>query len=164
MNRAVLRAAMLCSGLGALIAAGLPTVAASASGAMVTQTSTLSVDSANSAVIDVGTINSQFASITITATGTTTWCNNSPDPACTSDPSGNNNYGYTPYPDGTAPLLPTGALVAKIGVNGAWVVVGDSYTATSPVPADVYVAYNDDVFFDNSGSYALTVTRVKPAS
>lgn len=164
MNRAVLRAVLLCTGLGALMAAALPAVSASASGAMVTQISTLSIDSANPTVIDIGTINSQFSSITVAATGTTTWCNDSPTPPCTSDPSGNNNYGYTPSPDGTAPDLRTGALIAKVGLNGTWVIVGSSYTATSSVPADVYVAYNDNVFFDNSGSYALTITRVKPAS
>ena len=131
---------------------------------MVVQVSTVSVDSTSSAIIDVGTLNSQFSSITITATGITTWCTNNPYPPCTSDPAGNNNYGYTPIPGGTAPDLPTGALIAKVGVNGTWSVVNGSYVATSPTPTDVYVAYNDNVFYDNSGSYTLTVTRLKPAT
>ncbi|MDQ1680759.1 MAG: hypothetical protein QOI42_1618, partial [Frankiaceae bacterium] len=34
----------------------------------------------------------------------------------------------------------------------------------SSVVADLYLAYDDDVYPDNSGSYNLTVTRVKPAA
>jgi hypothetical protein len=164
-HRRLLKVGLVCTGIVTIVGGStLVASSAAASGAMVTQVSTVTVDSANPAVIDVGTLNSQFSSITITATGVTTWCNNSPWPPCTSDPAGNNNYGYTPYPTGTAPNLHTGALIAKVGVNGTWSVVNGSYVATSPVPTDVYVAYNDDVFWDNTGSYALTVTRLKPAS
>lgn len=164
MDRRVLKVGIACGALAAIAGSVAAAAPASASGAMVVQVSTVNVDSANPAVIDVGTLNSQFSSITINATGTTTWCVNSPYPPCTSDPAGNNNYGYTPVPGGTAPDLPTGALIVKVGVNGTWFIAGGSYVATSPVPADVYVAYNDNIFWDNSGSYSLTVTRLKPAS
>lgn len=163
MNQRLIRGFITCAALGTAIAAALPADIASASGAAVTQISSVSVNAADSAVIDIGTINSQFSTITVSASGTTVWCSNSPNPPCTSDPDGDNNYGFTPSA-GTAPNLPTGALIGKVGVNGSWFVVGSSYTATSAVPADLYVAYNDDVFTDNSGRYTLTVTRVKPAA
>jgi hypothetical protein len=160
LTAAISAAAMTASAVALTAAAP-----AFASGATVTQVSTLTVNASDPTIVDVGTINSQFASITVAATGTTVWCNNNPYPPCVSDPSGALFYGsaYDPV-GGPAPWLPVGALIAKVGVNGSWVLVGASYTFSSGVVADVYVAYNDDVFYDNSGSYALTVTRVKPAS
>jgi hypothetical protein len=157
----LLTAALIAGGAGATIAAGAP---AFASGAMVTQVSTVTVNAADPTVIDVGTINSQFTSITVHATGTTLWCNDNPNPPCVSDPTGSLYYSFPLGPNATAPGFLTGALVGKIGQNGNWFLVGNSYTATSPVVEHLYLAYDDDVFSDNTGSYSVTVTRVKPAS
>ncbi|HEX4862766.1 MAG TPA: hypothetical protein VFV02_01765 [Acidimicrobiales bacterium] len=158
------RLAFTATSLAALGAVIVPAAtSASASGAMVTQIATTTLPS-DGTVIDVGTINSQFSSITIDASGSTTWCNNNPNPACTSTPAGADNYSFTLGSGAPLPGVTVGTLIAKVGVNGQWFVVGDHDTVTSTSVADVYVTYDDDVYWDNSGSYNLTITRVKPAS
>ena len=157
-----------CYALAALVAVSMGAVVvvaeapASASGATVTQISTVTLSS-GATVVDVGTINSQFSSITVDASGVTTWCNDNPNPPCTSTPDGAQYYGFTLGPLAPLPGVTVGTLIAKIGVNGSWFVIGSHFTATSAVVADLYVAYDDDIYWDNTGSYSLTVTRVKPA-
>jgi len=145
-----------------LVTTGLAATPAFASGAGVTQVSTVTVNASDPTVIDVGTINSQFRTISIDASGQTFWCTD--NPYCYSDPTGTTNpYHFGPA-GGPAPDLPVGTLLVKVGSDGSWNAYTPGDVLTSASPADVYVTYNDDVFSDNSGSYSLTITRVKPAS
>lgn len=126
------------------------------------QLSIATVDSATPAAVYIGTVNSQH-SITFTASGDTTWCNNSPWPPCTSNPTGPDWYPYNTWalgPNATAPGYSVGSLIYRVGDNGPWeqyegpVTVGPTRTGMP-----VYVAYDDDVFFDNTGTYTVSVTR-----
>lgn len=146
-----------------LVASSFIGTAAFGSGAMVTQISTVTLGSGPE-IVDVGTINSQFTSITVDATGETTWCNDNPSPPCTSDPNGALHYDFTLGGGAPLPGQTVGTVIGKIGVNGTWFPMGSHYVATSDEVANLYVAYDDDVYGDNSGSYTLTVTRVKPAA
>lgn len=126
------------------------------------QLSTVTVDSANPAPVWIGTINSQH-SVTFTASGDTTWCNNFPWPPCTSNPTGPDWYPYNTWqegPNATAPGYSVGALIYKVGEAGAWQqYTGPVTLGPTPTGNDVYVAYNDDVFWDNTGTYEVDVTR-----
>jgi hypothetical protein len=55
-----------------------------------------------------------------------------------------------------------GLLIARIG-SGPWFQVGASDSFTAPASGTLVLAYNDDIYSDNTGSYTATVT-VSPSS
>ena len=121
--------------------------------------STTSVPATNTTPIQVGTVD-QFKSLTLTATGTTAFCNNAPQ-CFNITPNGG------PFACGSAGSCPlnsalVGALIYKVG-DGPWQFAGSgpvTVTTTSPTSLPVYVLYNDvfGTYYDNSGSYTVTAT------
>ena len=121
--------------------------------------STTSVPATNTTPIQVGTVD-QFNSLTLTATGTTAFCNNAPQ-CFNITPDGG------PFACGAAGSCPlnsalVGALIYKVG-DGPWQFAGSgpvTVTTTSPTSLPVYVLYNDvfGTYYDNSGSYTVTAT------
>jgi hypothetical protein len=158
--------------LTAVAIAGMAAPAAFAGGDSVTQTSQVTVSSTSPKIYDVGTLNRQFTSITLTASGITRWCGD-PNQTCYTDAYGrgtdafgnnpNPNVGHNPDQPAYLPNVHVGTIAYKVGPSGPWkpLTVG-GVTITSATPAHVFVAYNDDGYADNSGSYVLTVTRAKP--
>jgi hypothetical protein len=56
------------------------------------------------------------------------------------------------------PAAAAGALVAKVGPNGAsFPIGGDQVTVTMPVNGVLYLGINDDGFADNKGNYQVIV-------
>ncbi|MBK8188078.1 MAG: hypothetical protein IPK77_12995 [Cellvibrio sp.] len=58
---------------------------------------------------------------------------------------------------------PVGALMVKIGVNGRWLMVGDSYTLVADRDGELFFAVNDKVtdqeMNDNTGYYEVNISN-----
>ncbi|GAC1588702.1 MAG: hypothetical protein NVS3B21_04700 [Acidimicrobiales bacterium] len=160
----LLAAATIAASAATALAAPTPAIAAEAPPSKTaTYTLNTALDPSKSTPLDIGVVNSQF-SLTLTASGTAFWCNDNKG-KCVSGPAG----AYETCNQAQAGLCPLqnedlGALAYKIGEDGAWKFAGPGpVVISSPTGAHVYVAYNDvyGAYSDNTGSYALTVTRTK---
>lgn len=158
------KALALSAAAGSAVALSVTGAPAFASGAPVTQTTTYTVNAASETPVDVGTINSQFTSITLTAAGTAWFA----DGAYTTPNSDWFLCGAaTANPDlCPAPDAPVGELLYRVGTSGPWLPAGTGpVNVTSDSVQDVYVLYNDvsgTYAKDNGGSYTVTATRTKP--
>ena len=147
---------VFASVLGLIVAA---VVGAPSAVALPASTSTI-VAASDPTPTQVGTVD-EFISLTLTATGTTAFCNNAPQ--CYGvGPNGGpfvcSTAGTCPYPNADV-----GALIYKVGMNGAWQFAGTGpvvVTSSSPTQVPVYALYDDVVgtYGDNSGSYTVTAT------
>lgn len=70
---------------------------------------------------------------------------------------GSVNCGPKDDPNATLAGAAIGLLIAKIGA-GPWFAVGTGKTVTAGSSGYVYLAYNDSIYSDNTGSYSATVT------
>jgi hypothetical protein len=93
-------------------------------------------------------------SVTVTAAGT--FC---PGTGSCFGPGGDASVDTTHsgYGGFVAPGAPAWGLVARVGA-GAWVQVGDGPTTLSGT-GELVFAVNDDLFWDNAGSFTVTVVR-----
>lgn len=67
------------------------------------------------------------------------------------------NCGPKDDPNATLPGAAIGLLIARIG-SGSWFAVGTGSTiARAAASGEVYLAYNDSVYSDNTGSYSATI-------
>lgn len=143
--------------------AGAGSPAFAAGGGTATQAASAVTIPANSATpVDVGTVNSQF-SITVTAQGQAMWAQDC-GAACTTGPDGTTQLGgaLTGVTGALAPDLPIGTLIGRLGTDGPWFKIGAGGTIPAQMTsADLYLAYNDSYFADNSGGYTATVERTK---
>lgn len=137
-----------------------------ASGAPVSQTTTFTANANSETPVDIGTINSQFATIMFSATGTASFDGrhffgpNGGYGLCSAG-AANLNLSPTLCP---APAVNLGALLYRVGTTGPWLSYNSiGISLTSPTVADVYVLYNDvsGYYGDNSGFFTLSVMRMK---
>jgi hypothetical protein len=149
---------MAAIGLTIAFAGAGVTVANAAAGGAVTQSSTVSVDSTSASPVSVGTVNSQF-SIKLAANDGTTSCG----VACnTTYTAGVEAATMTcPPSDCTLPGAGFGAVIYRVN-RGPWTELTNTTTISGQAQVgQVELAYNDDDFTNNSGSYTVTVTRTK---
>ena len=76
---------------------------------------------------------------------------------------GSFNCGPKDDPNATLPGAAIGLLIARIG-SGAWFAVGTGTSVTAGGSGDIYLAYNDTAYSDNTGSYSATVTITSSGS
>ena len=57
-----------------------------------------------------------------------------------------------------APGINCYSLIGRIGTNGVVFLVGPSFQLRSPVAGELYLGFNDDVYWDNGGEFDATVT------
>jgi len=97
--------------------------------------------------------------VTITGSGTTS-CGGGPN-NCVFNADGilldNNTGPYTADDTFLAPGLPTMSLVARVGTEGPWTLIGEGPTTLSG-SGDVYFAVNDNYFPDNAGGFVATIS------
>ncbi len=53
---------------------------------------------------------------------------------------------------------PVGALIGKVGPNGKYFFIGAGNQLFMPQSGQLYMCYNDSIFYDNTGYYRVTVT------
>lgn len=123
------------------------------------QMSTVTVDAKSSAPVDLPTLSANISETITVSKGkaeTTRWC----APGCQTtytDGVESTNLGFVGgSPTTTAPGKQVGAVLYRIG-KGPWVEIDRPVTITGAGP--VQLAYNDNEFSDNSGSYTVTVER-----
>lgn len=87
---------------------------------------------------------------TITTTGSWDWTTGT---STTAD-----GRGDPAVPGALLPGASAFSLIGKIGVGGAWFAIGSNYTFTAGSTGTLYLAMNDDMFGDNSGTLDTTVT------
>lgn len=61
----------------------------------------------------------------------------------------------------TLPGAPVGSLLYRVGTHGRFHLVGASGEIRSPVSGPLFLAYNDDFFPDNGGTYTVQLTCVR---
>jgi hypothetical protein len=152
-------------GVGALVLAlGVTAVPAAQAGEVTATVSVPANASAGVSAMDVAA----GASVTISASGSAGYGYQGGSGACvgypTTHPDGSRYLGSTncvPKDDPNATLSggAVGQLIARIG-DGAWFAVGAGDTFTASQSGAVTVAYNDSIYSDNTGSYAVTVTEL----
>lgn len=105
------------------------------------------------APVDTGFDLTAGVPVTISASGTASFCGPA-YPQCFTDPDGAPADLVVPHP--LLPGYPDGELVAKVG-DGPWVAVGSGPTEVSG-SGRLLLAYNDDIYRDNSGGYTVTLS------
>lgn len=112
-------------------------------------------------VVDTGTL--VLTSVTVSATGL---INASTNPAFgqQENPDGvSTQNAATPAPSTyLAPGLSGWSLLGRIGTTGGWQEVGKGPTTLTGA-GELFLAVNDDIYSDNSGSWTATVTLPPPA-
>jgi hypothetical protein len=157
-------------GVGAVVLGlGLMAVPAAHAGEITTDATVSAKASAGVSTIVVSTTGD--ATYTIAATGSAAYGYQGGTGPCagypTTDPDGSRYLGGTscggPKDDPNATLAgyPIGLLIGKVG-DGAWFPIGASGGVPSGVSGILTLAYNDSVYTDNSGSYAVTITEFIP--
>ena len=115
---------------------------------------------ANQAWTDAGIPVVQGQTYSITSAGMVSYHDG--DPSMISGPDGRpidicppgSNY-HNGFP---APTLPCVAMLGKIGPGGAPFFVGHRKTFVAPADGELFLGINDPILFDNSGTWAATVT------
>jgi hypothetical protein len=164
-------AGLVITGLIAgLVITGLPvgsSVAETSRGAAAAATTTVTVDADDPSFTDTGVALTLKEPFSITATGTAKW-------TLTSRSTGPNGYrfsqfngvhtcGYDQYhpyevPSFLAPGLNCWSLVGRIGTAGVIFFVGTSLKMRAPYSGELYLAFNDDYYPNNSGDFVATIT------
>ena len=137
------------------VASGLLVAAQAAAGGPTTVTTTYTVGSLAVPGVSTGLIVTDGMSVTVTGAGLV--CPFGPWGPC-NGPGGNSSWNTTAsgYGGFVLPGAPAWGLVGRVG-NGPWVQVGSGPTALSGTGVLVF-AVNDDLFWDNQGSFTATVT------
>jgi len=131
--------------------------------------STVSVPASAADGISTGIYVTVGDTVTITATGTAGYGYEGAAPCAgypSTEPNGSRflgSYNCGPKDDPNA-LLPgdIGLLIGKIG-SGSWF-NADGITFRASATGDLYLAYNDDIWSDNTGSYSASIMITIPTS
>jgi hypothetical protein len=153
MKRLLIAICLLASGVsGAVLGTGHGVaLAASGGGQWQTTTTTIvSVDALTAGWTDTGVLVPSGATVTLTATGTA----NCDYPDCGDIDA--NGPGGTADSSFTAPGLPVLSLVGMIGTGSAFFVGTGPTTVTGS--GELYLAYNDNIYWDNAGGFTVTIT------
>jgi hypothetical protein len=155
--------------IAALVITGVPvgtSVVATGGGAAAAPT-TVTINANNPSFTDTGialTINGSFS---IKATGSAHWTQITPTtgPAGYRFPQSNGTHtcGYDQYhpyeaPSFLAPGLNCWSLVGRIGTTGTIFFVGTSLKMLAPYSGELYLAFNDDYYPNNSGDFVAMIT------
>ena len=140
--------------------------------ALIGLTLSVSVNAATIFIVDgatqwqaTGVIVSAGQTLNIQATGLVIYIEDSSFPPLS--PDGFGAFGPSD-PSNLLPSAPFGTLIGKIGSTpvpealpgfGAGF-VGSSYSQTMPISGELYLAFNDNVYSDNGGSFTATISTV----
>jgi hypothetical protein len=119
------------------------------------------IESSSSSPVDTGlTVNSQFSVVLSVIENHATYYAGGCGPYCAANADGGINFSNPCASDCLLPGAEVGALIYRIG-NGSWMLAGSSATITSKTGGELYLAYNDDYFADNAGTYVVGLVRTK---
>jgi hypothetical protein len=130
---------------------------------------TVTINANNPSFTDTSVALTLNQSFSITATGTTKWTHTSPSTGPNgyqfSKSNGTHSCGYDQYhpyevPSFLAPGLNCWSLVGRIGTTGPIFFVGTSLTMPAPYSGELYLAFNDDYYPNNSGDFIATITAL----
>jgi hypothetical protein len=152
-----------------LVITGVPVAAyvVETAGGAAAATTTVTINANNPSFTDTGidlTLNESFS---ITATGSAEWTHTSPSTGPSgyrfSQSNGTRTCGYDQYhpyevPSFLAPGLNCWSLVGRIGTTGVIFPVGTSLKMPAPYSGELYLAFNDDYYPNNSGDFVATIT------
>jgi hypothetical protein len=155
--------------IAGLVITGVPVVTSvvEAAGGTAAATTTVTINANNPSFTDTGidlTLNESFS---ITATGKAKWTHTSPSTGPNgyrfSQSNGTRTCGYDQYhpyqvPSFLAPGLNCWSLVGRIGTTGVIFFVGTSQTMPAPDSGELYLAFNDDYYPNNSGDFVAMIT------
>ena len=152
-----------------MVITGLPAVTSVAPTArgVAAATTTVTVNADNPSFTDTGVALTLNESFSITATGKAKWTHTSPSTgpngSRVSQSNGTNTCGYDQYhpyevTSFLAPGLNCWSLVGRIGTTGVIFPVGASLTMPAPYSGELYLAFNDDYYPNNSGDFVATIT------
>jgi hypothetical protein len=155
--------------IAGLVITGLPVVTpvAETAGGSAAATTTVTVNANNPSFTDTGVALTLNESFSITATGKAKWTHTSPSTGPNgyrfSQSNGTNTCGYDQYhpykvTSFLAPGLNCWSLVGRIGTTGVIFPVGTSLTMPAPYSGELYLAFNDDYYPNNSGDFAAMIT------
>jgi hypothetical protein len=155
--------------IAGLAITGLPVVtpAAGTAGGAAIATTTVTVNANNPSFTDTGVALTLNESFSITATGKAKWTHTSPSTGPNgyrfSQSNGTNTCGYDQYhpyqvTSFLAPGLSCWSLVGRIGTTGVIFPVGTSLTMPAPYSGELYLAFNDDYYPNNSGDFVAMIT------
>jgi hypothetical protein len=154
-----------------LVIAALPVVTsvaeAAGEGRAAAATATVTVNAGNPSFTDTGVALTLNQSFSITATGKAEWTLTSPSTGPNgyrfSQSNGAHTCGYDQYhpykvTSFLAPGLNCWSLVGRIGTTGPIFFVGTSLTMPAPSSGELYLAFNDDYYPNNSGDFVAMIT------
>ena len=152
-----------------MVITGLPAVTSVAPTArgVAAATTTVTVNADNPSFTDTGVALTLNESFSITATGKAKWTHTSPSTGPNgyrfSQSNGTNTCGYDQYhpyevTSFLAPGLNCWSLVGRIGTTGVIFPVGASLTMPAPYSGELYLAFNDDYYPNNSGDFVAMIT------
>lgn len=130
-------------------------------------TTTVTVNANDPSFIDSGVAVTLKKSFSITATGSAKWTQVSPSTGPNgyqfAQSNGTHTCGYDQYhpyeaPSFQAPGLNCWSLVGRIGTTGAIFFIGTSLKMAAPISGELYLAFNDDYYPNNSGDFVATIT------
>jgi hypothetical protein len=136
-------------------------------GGVARATATVTIEANDPSFTDTGVALTLNQSFSITATGKAKWTYTSPStgPNGYRFPRSNGTHtcGYDQYhpyeaPSYLAPGLACWSLVGRIGTTGAIFFVGTSLKMPAPYSGELYLAFNDDYYPNNSGDFVATIT------
>ena len=148
---------------------GLPvaTSPAETAGAAAAAATTVTVNADNPSFTDTGVALALNESFSITATGKAKWTQTSPSTGPNgylfSQSNGTHACGYDQYhpyevTSFLAPGLNCWSLVGRIGTSGPIFLVGTSLKMPAPYSGELYLAFNDDYYPNNSGDFVAMIT------
>jgi hypothetical protein len=129
-------------------------------------TTTVTVNADDPSFIDSGIALTLKEPFSITATGKAKWTLTSrstgPNGYRFSQSNGVHTCGYDQYhpykvPSFLAPGLNCWSLVGRIGTTGVIFFVGTSLKMRAPYSGELYLAFNDDYYPNNSGDFVATI-------
>ncbi len=155
--------------IAGLVITGAPVVTSvvETAGGAAAATTTVTINANNPSFTDTGvdlTLNESFS---ITATGKAKWTLTSPSTGPNgyrfSQSNGTRTCGYDQYhpyevPSFLAPGLNCWSLVGRIGTTGVIFPVGTSLKMPAPYSGELYLAFNDDYYPNNSGDFTAMIT------
>jgi hypothetical protein len=155
--------------IAALVVTGVPvgTSLLDTEGGAAAAPTTITIDANNPSFTDSGvavTLNEPFS---IKAAGLAQWTQITPStgPSGYRFPQSNGTHtcGYDQYhpyeaPSFLAPGLNCWSLVGRIGATGTIFFIGTTLNMPAPLSGELYLAFNDDFYPNNSGDFVATIT------
>ena len=127
-----------------------------------TVATTVTVNADDPVFTDSGVMLTQGESLNISASETAKWTYVSGSVGPNGYPFSSNKCGYDQYHPRShgylAPGLNCWSLVGRIGSTGIIFYVGTSFTMPSPASGELYLAFNDDYYPNNSGAFTATIS------